>query len=144
MGTAGFPDENIKFSKIFVGGTWRFWNLPAMMWKSSGLNWQIYCVDLKVYIPGWRKSAQEIEQPLNVKKTSQKSAFALRTANENQYTNHQVNNTIKNQTHPKTSQHTSMEWLHYMTVSLTVTKTRIATIVPQEKWKDLQLTSPGV
>ena len=31
-----------------------------------------------------------------------------------------------------------------MTVSLTVTETGIATIVPQEKWKDLQLTSPGV
>ena len=54
-----------------------------------------------------------------------------------QYTNHQMNNAVKNLIYPKNSQYIFRDWLNDMVHgALSVTKTRIPTIMRYEKRTD--------
>ena len=57
---------------------------------------------------------------------------SLRIENETQYTNYQINNSIKNQIYPKISHNTSL-WTDCIYSGLNVTKIHIATIIRHEK-----------
>ena len=66
------------------------------------------------------------QETLKFQKFLQNIALAfLRVGTGTQYTNHRVNNIIKNQTLP-------------IIINLKATKTRIATIIWHEKWKHIQ------
>ena len=105
-------------------------NPPGMIWKSSQMNWQIYCADLKIYLPDWPKNTTMV---VNLQ--------ASRKAYEILHTNHQMNNVFKNQIYLTESQHISLGWLFHMIArndSLTVTNTRIVTTIQHEKRKDMR------
>ena len=61
----------------------------------------------------------------------------LSTENGTQYTNYQMNNSIKNQINPNISDNTVL-WTDCMYDSLDVTKFYVAAIIRQQKWIDMQ------
>ena len=79
---------------------------------------------------------------LNCQKTlwniSLASKESLNIENGTLYTNHQINNAIKNQIYPKISHNIHLSGLIVRHDSLTVAKTHVTTIIWYEKQTDMQ------
>ena len=86
--------------------------------KSSGICWQIYCAYL-------------------VSKNLMKYRISLRVQNKNQYTNHLMNNAVKNQVYQNKSQCISLEWLIGLYKILASLSARLIQPLSQDVRKEL-------
>ena len=83
-------------------------NPPGMLWRFREVNWEIFCADWKTCIPDWSKNCQKTLWNITL-------AFkaSLRVGNWTHYTNHQMNNAVKNQIYSK-AKYISLDWLFDM------------------------------
>ena len=85
----------------------RYENVRGMIWKSSDMNWKIYCTGLKTYTwftPKHRNGWITFKCLKILRRIACDLKLLLKVENQIQYTNHQMSNQVTNHIYQKTSQ----------------------------------------